>query len=71
MKKNGVYQYDYMLNFDKSAEKQLLKQDDFYSLLNDEYITDEQYIHAQNSLDENNGFAQNLLGANVMQRCAN
>lgn len=46
MKQKGVYSYDYMDSFEKFDEKQLPPQDEFYSILNDEHISDEQYAHA-------------------------
>ncbi|XP_068674631.1 uncharacterized protein [Montipora foliosa] len=48
MAKNGVYPYDYMNSFDKFNETELPKRKDFYSILNDENITNEVYQHAQN-----------------------
>ena len=48
MTKNGIYPYDYMDSFDKFNDKQLPKKEDFYSILNNEHITDDQYLHAQN-----------------------
>ena len=47
MSQKGVYPYDFMDSFDKFDEKLPLKKE-FYSLLNDEDITDDQYKHAQN-----------------------
>ncbi|XP_068686771.1 uncharacterized protein [Montipora foliosa] len=43
----GVYPYDFMDSFDKFNEK-LPPKEEFYSILNDEDITDDQYKHAQN-----------------------
>ena len=37
-----------MDSFEKFNEKQMPKKEDFYSLLNNEHITNEQYTHAQN-----------------------
>ena len=48
MKQKGIYPYDYMDNFNKFNETQLPKKQDFYSILNNEHISDEQYTHAQN-----------------------
>ena len=48
MKKKGVYPYDYMDSFKKFEENRLPKKEDFFSLMNDEHITDEEYQHAQN-----------------------
>ena len=42
----GVYPYDYMDSFDRLSEKKLPNKDDFYGILNDERISDMQYVHA-------------------------
>ena len=47
MSKKGVYPYDFMDSFEKFNEK-LPSKEEFYSILNDEDITDDQYKHAQN-----------------------
>ena len=47
MFRKGIYPYDYMDSFDKFNEK-LPTKEDFYSILNNEHITDEDYKHAQN-----------------------
>ena len=46
MARKGVYPYDYMDSFDKFNEKLPLKED-FYSILNDTHISDDEYKHAQ------------------------
>ena len=46
MKKKGIYPYDYMDSEEKFAEKRLPRRKDFYSLLADESITEEDYQHA-------------------------
>ena len=46
MKQKGVYFYDYMGLFDRFSEKKLPNKDDFYSILNDEHMSDTQYVHA-------------------------
>ena len=46
MARKGVYPYDYMDSFDKFNEKLPLKEE-FYSILNDEHISNEDYQHAQ------------------------
>ena len=46
MAKKGVYPDDYMDSFDKFNEK-LPPKEEFYSILNDEHISDEDYKHAQ------------------------
>ena len=48
MKQKGIYPYDYMDSFNRFNETQLPKKQDFYSILNNEHISDEQYKHAQN-----------------------
>ena len=47
MVRKGVYPYDYMDSFNKFNEKLPLKEE-FYSILNSEHISDEDYKHAQN-----------------------
>ena len=47
MVRKGVYPYDYMDSFDKFNDK-LPRKEEFYSILNDEHISDEDYKHAQN-----------------------
>ena len=47
MKAKGVYPYDYMDSEEKFSQTQLPKRDDFYSLLTDEEISEEEYAHAQ------------------------
>ncbi|XP_068691018.1 uncharacterized protein [Montipora foliosa] len=46
MSKKGAYPYDFMDSFEKFNEK-LPSKEDFYSILNDEHITDKDYQHAQ------------------------
>ena len=48
MTKKGVYPYDYMNSFKKFEENRLPKKEDFFSIMNNEHITDEEYQHAQN-----------------------
>ena len=47
MKEKGVYPYDYMDSFCKFNDTQFPGREDFYSLLTDEDISDEDYSHAQ------------------------
>ena len=51
MKQKGIYPYDHMDSFDRFNETQLPEKQDFYSILNNEHISDEQYKHAQNVWD--------------------
>ena len=48
IKRKGVYPYDHMDSFQKFKETELPTQEQFYNLLNDESISDEDYQHAQN-----------------------
>ena len=50
MAKKGTYPYDYMDSFSKFNEK-LPSKDDFYNIMNDKHITDEEHQHAQNVWD--------------------
>ena len=45
-KQKGVYPYDYIDSFSRFSEQKLPNKGDFYSILNDEHISDTQYIHA-------------------------
>jgi len=47
MLKKGVYPYDYMDSFEKFDETKLPSKDEFYSILNDEHISDNDYKHAK------------------------
>ena len=48
MTRKGVYPYDYMDSFDKFNKTELPIKEEFYSILIDEHISDEDYTHAQN-----------------------
>ena len=48
MKQKGVYPYDFMDSFEKFNETQLPSLNDFFSQMNNQHITDEEYNHAQN-----------------------
>ena len=48
MTRKGVYPYDYMDSFDKFNKTELPTKEEFYSILIDEHISDEDYTHAQN-----------------------
>ena len=52
MTKKGVYPYDYMNSFEKFEDNRLPKKEDFFSIMNNEHITDEEYQHAQNVWNE-------------------
>ena len=45
--KKGIYPYDYMDSWGRFSETSLPDKEKFYSKLNDEHITDEEYAHAQ------------------------
>ena len=48
VKQKGVYPYDYMDSFEKFDKTELPTKEEFYSILNNEHITDEDYQHAKN-----------------------
>ena len=45
--RKGIYPYEYMNSPEKLKETKLLLRESFYSKLNDEGISDEEYTHAQ------------------------
>ena len=47
MTKKGVYPYDYIDSFEKFNETKLPTKDEFYSILNDQHISDDDYKHAK------------------------
>ena len=49
--RKGVYSYEYMNSQEKFIETQLPDEESFYSELNKEGITDEDYVHAQKVWD--------------------
>ena len=51
MKEKGVYPYDYVDAVEKFAEKKLPSKENFYSLLMDEDISEEEYRYAQKVWD--------------------
>ena len=46
--RKGFYPYDYVDSFERFGETRLPKKEGFYSALNDEHISDEDYEYAQN-----------------------
>ena len=46
--RKGVYPYDYVSSIEKLSETQLPPKEEFYSKLNDEFISDDDYQHAIN-----------------------
>ena len=46
MSQKGVYPYDFMDSFEKFNQTELPTKDQFYSVLNDQHITDDEYDHA-------------------------
>ena len=54
MRQKGVYPHDYMSSFDKFNKKQLVTKDEFYSILSDEHISDDQCKHVQNVWNTSN-----------------
>ena len=51
MAQKGVYRYDFMDSFEKFNETELPTKEDFYSVLNNEHISDDDYQHAQTVWD--------------------
>ena len=49
--KKGIYPYEYMDSWGRFAETRLPDKEKFYSKLDDEHITDEEYAHAQAVLE--------------------
>ena len=49
--RKGVYPYDYVSSLERLSETQLPPKEEFYSKLNDEHITDDDYQHAINVWD--------------------
>ena len=47
MSQKGVYPYDYIDSFEKFNQTELPTKDQFYSILNDQPITDEDYNYAK------------------------
>ena len=45
--KKGIYPYEYMDSWDKFKETKLPPKESFYSKLNDEHITEDEYTHAK------------------------
>ena len=46
MSQKGVYPYDFMDSFEKFNQTELPTKDQFYSILNDQHITDDEFDHA-------------------------
>ena len=47
MSKKGIYPYDHMDSFEKFNETELPSKEQFYSILNDEHISEDDYKHAK------------------------
>ena len=47
MTRKGVYPYDYMDSFEKFNQNELPTKEAFYSIINDQHISDEDYQHAK------------------------
>ena len=47
MSLKGVYRYDFVDCFEKFIQTELLTKDQFYIILNDQHITDDEYDHAK------------------------
>ena len=51
LSRKGVYPYDFMDSFEKFNNRELPTKDQFYSILNDEHIMGNEYIHAKEVWD--------------------
>ena len=47
MSQKGVYSYDFMDSFEKFNQTELPAKEQFYSILNDQHITNDEYDHAK------------------------
>ena len=47
MSQKGVYPYDFMDSFEKFDQTELPTKDQFYSILNNQHIMDDEYDHAK------------------------
>ena len=47
MTRKGIYPYDYMDSFEKFNKTELPTKEEFYSILNNEHISDDEYKHAR------------------------
>ena len=47
MTRKGIYPYDYIDSFEKFNKTELPTKEEFYSILNNEHISDEDYCHAK------------------------
>ena len=47
MSQKGVYPYDFMDSFERLDQMELPTKDHFYSILNDQHITNDEYDHAK------------------------
>ena len=47
MRQKSTYPYGYIDSLDRLNEERLPKKEDFYSVLNDEHISQEQYDHVK------------------------
>ena len=47
MSRKGVYPYDFMDSFEKFNQTELPAKEHFYSILNDQHITNDEYYHAK------------------------
>ena len=71
MSQKGVYPYDFMDSFEKFNQTELLAKDHFYSILNDQDITDDEYDHAKKvwktfKIKNMGGYHDLYLGSDVL-----
>ena len=61
MSQKGVYPYDFMDSFEKFNQMELPTKDQFYSILNYQYIMDDEYDHAKKVWKAYNPILSGLL----------
>ena len=71
MSQKGVYPYDFMDSFEKFNQMELPTKDQFYSILNDQHIMDDEYDHAKKvwktfKLKNMGEYHDLYLGSNVL-----
>ena len=71
MSQKGVYPYDFMDSFKKFNQTELPTKDQFYSILNDQHITDDEYDHAKKvwktfKIKTMGGYHDLYLGSDVL-----
>ena len=71
MSQKGVYPYDFMDSFEKFNQTELPTKDQFYRILNDQHIMDDEYDHAKKvwntfKIKTMGGYHDLYLGSDVL-----